>query len=51
MPRSTRKESKTGICHLMLHVNTESPVHPSASLKAFDEYVEALKNCLDVSPM
>ena len=30
MPRSTRKKSKTGICHLMLRVNTEpSPVHPN----------------------
>ena len=28
MPRSTRKKSKTGICHVMLRVNTEpSTVH------------------------
>ena len=27
MPRSTRKKSKTGTCHVMLRVNTESPVH------------------------
>lgn len=27
MLRSTRKKSKTGICHLMLRVNTEFPVH------------------------
>ena len=27
MPKSTRKKSKTGTCHVMLRVNTESPVH------------------------
>ena len=26
MPRSTRKKNKTGIYHVMLRVNTESPV-------------------------
>ena len=27
MPRSTRKKSKTGIYHMMLRVNRESPFH------------------------
>ena len=32
MPRSTRKKSKTGTCHVMLRVNTESPVHWASAM-------------------
>ena len=36
MPRSTRKKSKTGTCHVMLRVNTEpSTVHWGTQFNLF----------------
>ena len=43
MPRSTRKKSKTGIYHVMLRVNTESPVHIHLSSMHYqDVWIEGI---------
>ena len=41
MPKSTRKKSKTGTCHVMLRVNTEpSPVHTMVGLEYQGKHVK-----------
>ena len=49
MPRSTRKKSKTGTCHVMLRVNTEpSPVHQEKFKTGKEHYRLLTNNCADI---